>query len=86
MQPEQVLPINEKSLMFAPMEGVTDEFYRNVVYELYPEWDTYSCDFLRVPGTNPYPIKHIRKHIGESILSSPELKKKTIYQILTRKF
>lgn len=81
MKLEERLP--KKSLMFAPMEGVTDEYYRNVIHELFPEWDTHTCDFLRVPSTNPYPIKHIKKHYGESILSSEALKNKTIYQILT---
>ncbi|MFT6630386.1 MAG: tRNA-dihydrouridine synthase [Bacteriovoracaceae bacterium] len=75
--------LKEHSLMFAPMEGVTDEYYRNVIHELYPEWDTYSCDFLRVPGVNPYPTKHIEKHIGRSILANEKLIDKTVYQILT---
>ena len=44
-------PLKKHSLMFAPMEGITDEYYRNVVGELYPEWDTFSCDFFKVsPG------------------------------------
>ena len=76
-------PLRPHSLMFAPMEGATDEYYRNVIHALYPEWDTYSCDFLRVPSTNPYPLKHIKKHYGESFLNSEKLKSKTIYQILT---
>lgn len=75
--------LKKHSLMFAPMEGVTDEYFRNVIHELYPEWDTFSCDFLRIPTTNPYPLKHVAKHIGKSVLESAELKKKTIYQILT---
>lgn len=77
------LELKRNSLMFAPMEGITDEYYRNVVYKLYPEWDTYSSDFLRIPSTNPYPKKHIEKHIGQSILDNPELKAKSVYQILT---
>jgi tRNA-dihydrouridine synthase len=76
-------PLKQKSLMFAPMEGITDEYYRNVVGKLYPEWDTYSCDFLRVPTPNPYPRKHIEKHYGKSILTNQALREKTIYQILT---
>lgn len=69
--------------MFAPMEGITDEYYRNVIHKLYPEWDSYSCDFLRVPSTHPYPKKHVAKHYGTDVLDNLELKKKTIYQILT---
>ncbi len=74
-------PLKPNSLMFAPMEGITDETYRNVVGRLYPEWDTYTCDFLRVPNPNPYPLKHVSKHFGETI--SPALRAKSIYQILT---
>ncbi len=77
------IPLSPYSLMFAPMEGITDEYYRNVIHELYPQWDTYSCDFLRVPNTNPYPQKHIEKHYGNQTLKNPLLKEKTIYQILT---
>lgn len=69
--------------MFAPMEGITDEYYRITVQELYPEWDTYSCDFLRVPSTNPYPIQHIIKHLGKEVYKTPKYLSKTIYQILT---
>jgi tRNA-dihydrouridine synthase len=76
-------PLKKHSLMFAPMEGITDEYYRNVVGELYPEWDTFSCDFLRVPSTNPYPRRHVAKHYGNSIFENPTLRDKTIYQILT---
>ncbi len=80
---EIMLNLNKNSLMFAPMEGITDEYYRNVVAELYPEWDTFTCDFLRVPSPNPYPDKHIRKHLGESVLTNKALFAKSIYQILT---
>lgn len=75
-------PLPPNSLMFAPMEGITDEHYRNVVMELYPEWDSFTCDFLRVPNPSPYPRKHLIKHIGESIFHSNKMEK-TIYQILT---
>lgn len=67
--------------MFAPMEGITDPTYREVVGSLYPEWDTYTCDFLRVPNPNPYPLKHVAKHFGENIPTA--IRQKSIYQILT---
>lgn len=73
----------QNSLMFAPMEGVTDEAYRITIAEQYPHWDTYSCDFLRVPSTAPYPIKHIKKHFGNHIYERKEIFDKSIYQILT---
>ena len=74
-------PLAPQSLMFAPMEGITDDTYRKVVGRIYPEWDTYSCDFLRVPNPNPYPLKHVRKHFGVDF--PQDLKAKSIYQILT---
>ncbi len=77
------LPIAPQSLMFAPMEGITDEYYRKTILDLYPEWDTVSCDFLRVPSTNPYPKQHILKHYGQSTYSKLVDRNKTIYQILT---
>lgn len=77
------LPIMNNSLMFAPMEGVTDEFYRNIIHQLYPQWDTYSCDFLKVPTTCAYPIKHVKKHFGLQTMTNKEQLQKTIYQILT---
>lgn len=76
-------PLSPQSLMFAPMEGITDECYRKTILKLYPEWDTLSCDFLRVPNPSPYPKKHILKHYGNEIYSTPEYRRKTIYQILT---
>ena len=74
-------PLAPHSLMFAPMEGITDDTYRKVIGTLYPEWDSFSCDFLRVPNPNPYPLKHVRKHFGDHF--PEELKAKSIYQILT---
>ena len=77
------LPLKKNSLMFAPMEGITDECYRKTIFQLYPEWDTMSCDFLRVPNPSPYPKKHIIKHFGKDIYQNPQQKEKMIYQILT---
>lgn len=77
------VPFNEKSLFFAPMEGVTDIFYRNVITNHYPQWDFVATDFLRIPSVGMYPDKHILKHFGSSALDCPQTKSKTIYQILT---
>lgn len=67
------------------MEGITDEYYRNVVCDLFPEWDSVSADFLRVPNitTSLYPDKHVMKHYGEMTFQNQALRDKTIYQILT---
>jgi tRNA-dihydrouridine synthase B len=77
------LPLNEKSLLFAPMEGITDEDYRLTIHELYPEWDMMSCDFLRISSVGDYPDKHVIKHMGNTIYQTPKALKKNIYQILT---
>ena len=42
-----VFPKN--SLLFAPMEGITDEPYRLAMLKTFPEWDQFFTDFLRVP-------------------------------------
>lgn len=76
-------PLKPHSLMFAPMEGITDECYRNLILDSYPEWDSVSCDFLRVPNPSPYPKKHILKHYGNKIYADPIKRSKNIYQILT---
>lgn len=77
------IPFAEKSLFFAPMEGVTDIHYRNVITQNYPEWDFVATDFLRIPTVGMYPDKHILKHYGKSAYSDEKVKSKTLYQILT---
>jgi tRNA-dihydrouridine synthase B len=72
-----------QTLFFAPMEGVTDIHYRNVITEHYSEWDYVATDFLRIPSTGMYPDKHILKHFGIDAYESETKKSKTIYQILT---
>ncbi len=69
-------------ILFAPMEGITNSLYRRVVYDLYPEWDYFACDFLRIPTTSQYPKKHLIKHFGREHLDGP-FKDKTMYQVLT---
>lgn len=71
------------SLIFAPMEGVTDPLYREVVLETCPGWDVLACDFLRVPSAGRYPQKHLIKHMGEKFYQDPNLNKQTMFQILT---
>lgn len=71
----------EKSLFFAPMEGVTDSHYRETIQELYPEWDYIATDFLRIPSVGMFKHKHFVEHIGEQIYDT-DLMKNTIFQIL----
>lgn len=77
------LPLNKGSLLFAPMEGITDHLYREALLHLYPEWDKCATDFLRVPSVGEYPKKHILKHFGEDHYKNEFSRGKTIYQILS---
>ncbi|MBC75441.1 MAG: hypothetical protein CME64_05435 [Halobacteriovoraceae bacterium] len=77
------LPFKEGSLIFAPMEGITDVHYRETILENYPEWDFVATDFLRAPSVGPYPVKHVLKHYGKTSYEDPNKQSKTIYQMLT---
>jgi tRNA-dihydrouridine synthase B len=77
------MPYAQGSLLFAPMEGVTDETYRLTIQELYPEWDYYHTDFLRVPTQGHYSFSRYQEHIGHRVLEDPKAISKTGYQILT---
>ncbi len=77
------LPFKEKSLLFAPMEGVTDGPYREAVSRSFGEWDYFSTDFYRVPSVGKINPKSVLKHYGLSALENKSLKNKTSYQILT---
>lgn len=77
------LQIPEKSLFFAPMEGITDHSYRNMIFENYPEWDFMACDFLRISTVGIYPDKHIIKHFGQKAYTCQKQRQKTLYQVLT---
>lgn len=76
-------PVKEKSLFFAPMEGITDEAYRLAVMKCFPEWDYFATDFLRVPTEGRYTNNHILEHFGPSVFADETLRNKTIFQILT---
>lgn len=79
----RMLPFKRGSLIFAPMEGVTDEAYRLTIKELYPEWDYFNTDFLRVPSQGHYSKEKYTGHIGSTVLNDDDLLSKTGYQILT---
>jgi tRNA-dihydrouridine synthase B len=73
----------KKSLLFAPMEGITDEAYRIALMKTFPEWDQFFTDFLRVPTVGKITEKMIIEHYGERILKNPKWRKKNSFQILT---
>lgn len=83
MELRKLSPIPYGSLIFAPMEGITDETFRKTILKLYPEWDYVSCDFLRVPSAGRYPVKHLVRHVGKETFQIPWVMEKTLYQILT---
>lgn len=75
--------IPQGSLIFAPMEGITDGPYRMAIEEAFPEWSYLSTDFLRIPSQGIYSDKKIMEHFGvEDRLAAKSLKK-TSFQILT---
>ena len=71
------------SLLFAPMEGITDEAYRIALMKTFPEWDQFFTDFLRVPTVGKVSEKMVLEHYGERIYQKPEWRKKNSFQILT---
>ncbi len=73
----------KKSLLFAPMEGITDEAYRIALMKTFPEWDQFFTDFLRVPTVGKITEKMIVEHYGERILKKGDWRKKNSFQILT---
>ncbi len=81
MQNFDVFP--KKSLLFAPMEGITDEPYRIALLKTFPEWDQFFTDFLRVPTVGKVNEKLIMDHYGPKIFANPHWRKKNSFQILT---
>ena len=75
-------PIREKSIILAPMEGITDENYRLAVEKAYPEWSYYNTDFLRIPSQGIYGDEKIIKHFGHKVYKNEKLKNKTGFQVL----
>lgn len=73
----------KKSLLFAPMEGVTDEPYRIAMLKTFPEWDQFFTDFLRVPTVGKITEKMIMEHYGPRIHAEESWRKKNSFQILT---
>jgi tRNA-dihydrouridine synthase len=73
----------QKSLLFAPMEGITDEAYRIALLKTFPEWNQFFTDFLRVPSVGRITERSILEHFGNRIFANEEWRKKNSFQILT---
>lgn len=77
------LPYSKGSLLFAPMEGVTDEAYRLVINKIFPEWDYLCTDFYRVPTVGRISSRPLLDHVGHKVLADERQRLKTGFQILT---
>ena len=75
--------VPQGSLLFAPMEGITDGPYRMAIEEAFPEWSYLSTDFLRIPSQGIYSDKKIVEHFGVEDHLFSKTEKKTSFQILT---
>jgi tRNA-dihydrouridine synthase B len=75
--------VKSGSLLFAPMEGITDGPYRKVIKRLFPEWNRHCCDFLRCPTEGTYNEKKIIEHFGMEEFENEDNRINTTYQILT---
>lgn len=66
------------------MEGITDDIYRKVIFELYHAqgFDFYSTDFLRIPTIGAMPAKKTISHLGHFFYNQLP-GKKTALQILS---
>ncbi|MBT7608428.1 MAG: tRNA-dihydrouridine synthase family protein [Bacteriovoracaceae bacterium] len=78
----KTIPFKKNSLLFAPMEGVTDLGYRLAIMDLFPEWDYYSTDFLRLPTHGTFSNKKVIEHIGQEVLLDKNKLNRTCFQIL----
>ena len=72
-----------KSVILAPLEGITDELYRELILNHYPDWDLLFTDFYRIPRHGNKTKKKLIDHIGTRILNTPDFFNKTVVQVLT---
>lgn len=74
--------MEQDSIIFAPLEGLTNYNYREFILENYPEWSYLYTDFYRVPPTSKVSTKNILKHFGNHIYDNADYNKKTVLQLL----
>lgn len=72
----------EKSIIFAPLEGITDSIFRSTVLELFPEWDFVYTDFFRIPPEGKIGHSRLIEHLGKNIYEDTALKYKSPFQVL----
>ena len=71
------------ALFFAPLDGITDAIFRQLILTLYPEWDFVVTDFFRVPRQGIINPQRLINHLGTPIFYRSDWKSKTIFQIIT---
>jgi tRNA-dihydrouridine synthase len=71
-----MIKLSSFPLIFAPMEGITDRVFRNLILDKYPDWDYLFTDFLRLSTNQTYSLEFIKNFLGP-------LCPKVILQILT---
>lgn len=74
---------NRHSLLFAPLEGITDDLYRQTAMSIFPEWDMFYSEFYRIPTVGRVSKKNILEHYGKNIFLNLPHQNKNILQILT---
>lgn len=74
--------MTKNSLIFAPLEGITDNAYRLAILELFPQWDYLFTDFYRVPSGGRITPAAIMEHFGHNIYHNEQFRQKTVFQIL----
>jgi tRNA-dihydrouridine synthase len=71
-------------LIFAPMEGITDHLFRNMILKYYPDWDFLFTDFLRLSTNQNFRDSHVLKFYGQDRLDYQSTYcQKVILQILS---
>ncbi|MCK5884607.1 MAG: tRNA-dihydrouridine synthase family protein [Bacteriovoracaceae bacterium] len=74
--------MTDDPIIFAPLEGITDPLFREVILELYPEWSYVYTDFFRIPPEGRVPKARLISHMGESIYKNQHLRDKSPFQVL----
>jgi tRNA-dihydrouridine synthase B len=69
-------------IILAPMDGITDQFFRQTVDELYGGYDFMATEFLRVSPVTPLTSNQILSQLGHWVVTSPEQLKRTILQLM----
>ena len=74
---------NKKSLILAPMDGVTDLPFRMTIQKVFGGWDYFYTDFYRIPSSGRIKSKCIEKFFGlDQKLFNDSIFQYTAFQLL----